>query len=146
MKGFLIMWEVIAASIAGLVSVILWFCNKEKERRHEEYLRKEERYSTLLDKLSGFYIGSQSKEKVNDFLEEYKLCWMYCPDKVINKIHDAISTVMISEIEYSDEDKEIAFGELVVAFRNDLFSRKLFKKPKLSAKDFRHLKANDLKT
>lgn len=134
------MWKVITPSIAVIGSVFLWLLNKSQERKHEEYLRKEKRYDTLIKKLSGFYVGSESKQQKDDFIKEGNLCWLYCPDEVIQKIYNFLSKVKVGE-DYKDEEKEVAVGDLMLAIRKDLISRKIVKKTNLKAKDFQNLSA-----
>lgn len=139
-KGFLMMLEVIAASIAILGSTIIWFCNKQKERIHEEYVRKEERYNSLIKTLAGFYVGSENKKDKDVFITEGNLCWLYCPDDVIQKLYNFLSKVEVG-VRFSDEEKEMAVGQLMVAIRNDLISRKILKKSDLKPEDFKNLSA-----
>ena len=136
------MWKVITPSIAVIGSVFLWLLNKSQERKHEEYLRKEKRYETLIKKLSGFYVGSESKQQKDDFIKEGNLCWLYCPDEVIQKIYNFLSKVKVGEGN-TDAEKEIAVGDLILAIRKDLISRKIVKQTNLKAKDFQNLSATD---
>jgi len=136
------MWKVITPSIAVIGSVFLWLLNKSQERKHEEYLRKEKRYETLIKKLSGFYVGSESKQQKDDFIKEGNLCWLYCPDEVIQKIYNFLSKVKVGEVN-TDAEKEIAVGDLMLAIRKDLISRKIVKQTNLKAKDFQNLSATD---
>ena len=136
------MWKVITPSIAVIGSVFLWLLNKSQERKHEEYLRKEKRYETLIKKLSGFYVGSESKQQKDDFIKEGNLCWLYCPDEVIQKIYNFLSKVKVGEVN-TDAEKEIAVGDLILAIRKDLISRKIVKQTNLKAKDFQNLSATD---
>jgi len=56
---------------------------------------------------------------------------MYCPDEVIKKGYNFLHMVQDRQQDrqqYSEEDREKAIGELIIAIRKDLISRKLLKK------------------
>lgn len=65
---------------------------------------------------------------------------MYCPDEVINKVYNFLSMVATVQ-KYSDEEKEKAVGEFMLAIRKDLIRRKPMKKTNLKPEDFKHLRA-----
>lgn len=123
-------------------AVIAWFVNERTKRASEQYQRKEENYKELLRCLKGFYVGEQnSSELKSEFLNQLNRCWLYCPDDVINKGYEFLSTVHTSN-KSSDEVKEKAMGDFVAAIRKDLLSRKLVKSTQLSGSNFKHLKVN----
>ena len=129
---------VIGIVLTLIGGIVTWCKNERSKRIYEEYKRKEEKYSELIRTLRGFYVDSFSKELRAEFLNQLNLCWMYCPDEVIHKAYNFLSTV--HDQKHSDEEKERAVGELILAIREDLISRKLLKKTGLRAEDFRHLK------
>ena len=124
------------------IAAIVWIANEWRKRGWEEYKRKEDRYQELLKSLKGFYLTTwlpdESKELKNHFIDQINLCWMYCPDDVIRKIYRFIDTVHTDKI-HNEVEKEIALGELVLAIRNDLISRKVLSKTTLEPEDFRVL-------
>ncbi|MBP9019659.1 MAG: hypothetical protein KBG04_07580 [Bacteroidales bacterium] len=127
-------------------SVLLWFLNEKNKRIYEEYVRKEKKYSALIRSLKGFYEGTCDPKLINEFLNQLNLCWMYCPDEVIKKGYNFLHMVQDRQQDrqqYSEEDREKAIGELIIAIRKDLISRKLLKKTELKAEDFRHLGVNN---
>jgi len=65
---------------------------------------------------------------------------LYCPDEVINKGYNFLSTVHANN-ESKDEERERALGEFILAIRKDLIKRKPLEKTNLEAKDFKYLKA-----
>ncbi len=77
----------ILISVLGstLVSVCMWKKEKEKERINKEYEKKEERYISLVKSIKGFYNGTHDQQKIDQFLDEFYLSWLYCPDNVIKK-------------------------------------------------------------
>lgn len=131
----------IGALITFLGGILLWFLNEKSKRTHEEYKRKEERYTLLLKSLEGFCAESFNEEKINDFLSQLQLCWLYCPDDVIQKAYNFLLTVHSDRVT-SDAEKEKAVGELVLAIRKDLLKKKPVKRTNLVSEDFRLFKAN----
>jgi len=124
-------------------AIIAWFANEWRKRGWEEYQRKEGKYQVLLKSLKGFYTSASPEEaKVlkQAFLEQLDLCWLYCPDEVIKKAYVFLSCVH-TNIRCTDEEKEKALGDLVLAIRKDLLSRKIVRKTKLKPEDFKILRS-----
>ena len=111
---------VVLTLIGGFVT---WYLNERSKRIYEEYKRKEERYSELIRSLRGFYVDSFSKESRDEFLNQLNLCWMYCPDEVIRRAYRFLSMVHTGK-EHSDDEKEKAVGEFILAIRKDLINRR----------------------
>lgn len=124
------------------VAAAAWIANEWRKRRWEEYQRKEDRYQELIKALKGFYVSSWSKEESkllkNQFIDQLNLCWMYCPDEVIHKAYAFIDSVHTGQ-KSTDDEKEKALGELVLAIRKDLISQKVLKSTLLDSRDFRIL-------
>jgi uncharacterized membrane protein YhaH (DUF805 family) len=137
---FNVLIPVIVAVIAFGGALVTWCLNEKSKRSYEEYKRKEERYSRLIRSLRGFYVGSENTELKTEFLNQLNLCWMYCPDEVICKVYNFLNTVHTDQ-KHSDEEKEKAVGEIMLAIRRDLVSRKPLKATNLKPEDFKHLKA-----
>lgn len=135
-----ILIPVIGAVIVFVSGLATWYLNERSKRIHEEYKRKEEKYSGLIRSLRGFYVDSFNKELRSEFLNQLNLCWMYCPDEVIHKAYNFLLMVHTDQ-RHSDEEKEKTVGELMLAIRKDLTSRKPLGKTNLTPRDFRHLKA-----
>ena len=135
-----ILIPVIGAVIVFVSGLATWYLNERSKRIHEEYKRKEEKYSGLIRSLRGFYVDSFNKELRSEFLNQLNLCWMYCPDEVIHKAYNFLLMVHTDQ-RHSDEEKEKTVGELMLAIRKDLTSRKPLGKTNLTPGDFRHLKA-----
>jgi len=126
------------------VGFLTWCLNERSKRIYEEYKRKEEKYSKLIRSLRGFYVSLSDKELEKklrtEFLNQLNLCWMYCPDEVIYKAYNFLFTVRADQ-KHSDEEREKAIGEFILAIRKDLISRKPLRKTNLWPKDFKHLRA-----
>lgn len=122
-----------------------WFWNERRKRIDDEYIRKEQKYASLVECLKGFYThvsekphGRELKEK---FIDELNKCWLYCPDDVIKKAYSFLEKVETG-VEHSEEVKRRAVGELMLAIRIDLLSRVAVRKTGLTPLDFKHLKVN----
>ncbi|MCD6366549.1 MAG: hypothetical protein J7L46_03310 [Bacteroidales bacterium] len=120
-------------------AIVAWFANEWRKRIWEEYQRKEEKYKSLLKSLEGFYTfvdSSEAKKLKQTFLNHLNLCWLYCPDSVIEKAYEFLSCVH-TDVKCADDQKEKALGELVFAIRKDLLSRRIVKKTSLKPNDFK---------
>lgn len=132
--------EVLTLVSAILVAAVTWLLNESSKRKHNDYIRKEERYAALLDNLKGFYVNSQNKQQTDEFIRELNRCWLYCPDIVIKKGYTFLEKVH-TDTKYSDKAKELAVGEFIIEIRKDLLPKRfgLFKRTRLDASDFKHL-------
>ena len=125
-----------------LGAIVAWLVNEWRKRIWEQYQRKEQSYRELLRCLKGFYAGANKADELKaEFLNQLNQCWLYCPDDVILKGYAFLNTVHTANLSL-DEVKEKAMGDFVASIRNDLLSRKLVRRTKISGKDFKHLKAN----
>lgn len=132
----------IVAILTAGVSVVTWCLNERKKRIADEYKRRKNRYSRLIESAQGFYVASRNetdKTSVGAFLLQVNLCWMYCPDDVIRKAYEFLNTVS-TEQKSSDDEKERALGEFILAIRRDLINRKPLKATTLTPQEFKHLR------
>ncbi len=130
-------------SLPVVGAIIAWFANEWRKRLWEEYQRKEEKYKALLESLEGFYTSvdpSEANKLRQAFLNHLNLCWLYCPDNVIKKAYEFLSCVH-TDGRCTDDQKEKALGEFVLAIRKDLLSRKIVKKTSLKSSDFKIYKS-----
>jgi Pyruvate/2-oxoacid:ferredoxin oxidoreductase delta subunit len=118
--------------------VIAWFLNERRKRAWEEYQKKEEHYRELVRTVRGFYVETSDPKLKNEFLEQLKQCWLYCPDEVITTFLNSVHAQKTS----TDEDRERTLGDFIVAIRRDLLSRKITRRTKLLGKDYQHLRVN----
>jgi hypothetical protein len=132
---------VITAIVAAVGGYFLREFDKRKEREAEEYRRKEEHYAKLILCLRGLIVRSQDTKLREDFLNELNLAWLYCPDDIINKINGLMDVIpadgSLEGESHFEGEINTAFGELFLAIRKDLISRKLIKKTKLKGSDFK---------
>ena len=117
--------------------VVAWFANERKKRAWEEYEKKEEHYHELMRTIKGFYVSTNNPILKDEFIEQLKQCWLYCPDDVIIKGYEFLNTVHTGH-NSSDSEKELALGELIISIRKDLLSRKITRRSKLTPNDYKH--------
>lgn len=124
-----------------LGAVLAWYFNEWRKRLADQYQRKEAHYKDMLRALRGFYIGAENSQALRaDFVNQLNLCWLYCPDEVIQKGYAFLDTVHIEQV-CSNKRMEEALGAFVATVRQDLLSRNLVRKTKLEGKNFKHLYA-----
>jgi hypothetical protein len=127
-----------------LGAAFAWYWNERQKRATVEYVRKEKRYEALIETLGGFYDYKSEKPEGHElkarFLAEIKMAWLYCPDNVIKKANAFLTTIETGA-KTTDTDRRMALGELMIEIRTDLLSRRLLKRTRLRATDFKHLKS-----
>ena len=132
----------ILISVLGstLGSVYMWKKEKEKERINKEYEKKEERYISLVKSIKGFYNGTHDQQKIDQFLDEFYLSWLYCPDNVIKKGKE-----FLIKLENSNDEKEIenALADFILEMRKDLINRKKVDKTNLTTEDYKFYRAKN---
>lgn len=117
-----------------IAAAVAWIANDWRRRAGEKYQRKEANYRELLRAMRGFYVASESNDLKKAFLEQLNLCWLYCPDDIIKK-----ANTLMDKIAKSENGKELAAGDFVLAVRKDLFSKKVFRRTRLKPDEFRIL-------
>ncbi len=130
----------IALPAAG--AILVWHLNERSKIRSEQLQRKEERYKELLRCLKGFYVGSQDSALKSQFIDQVKLCWLYAPDEVVlraNAFFRSIHTERAAPA--SDEEKERALAEFILAIRQDMLSRRLVTRTSLTTSDWKSFHA-----
>ena len=123
-------WLKIVIPLTG--AIIVWWLNERSKLKWEKYKRKEDRYRGFLESIHGFYVTSQDKEQKEQFLQELRLAWLYCPDDVVKAGNAFLGTVATGG-QSSDEVKERALAEFEIALRRDLHG-----KTELTVKDHRN--------
>jgi hypothetical protein len=129
-------------AIPAAGAIIAWFFNERRKALWEQLQRKEERYKELLRCIKGFYVESQDRELKRQFIDQVSLCWLYAPDEVIFKANVFFATIHKSRNPLAtDEEKEKALGELILAIRDDMLNRRLVTKTSLSHSDWKNFHA-----
>lgn len=128
--------EIGALLLSAIGAIAAWYFNERSKRVWEEYIRKENNYKQLLIALKGFFVATQSKQLRDEFLQQVDLCWLYCPDEVIQKAYaflDSVHTESTSGTEVSEK----AMGDLIAAVRADMLTRKVVRHTSLRGANFR---------
>jgi hypothetical protein len=134
--------QVAGIAITFITGFVSWLLNEHSKRLGEEYQQKEERYVELVKALRGFYADSADQALRESFLQQLNLCWLYCPDEVIQKAYSFLRMVQPDQ-KQSDAEKEKAMGELILAIRKDLLTRKPVRSTALKPEDFKHFRATE---
>lgn len=130
--------------IVGIVGgIITWLYNEVQKRRQKLLSEKEKRYENLIRLIRNLGDVAIDSNKGNEFIVEFQLCWMYCPDEVIKKGNRFLDS-MNSEIEvFEQKNTDNLKGEFILELRKDLIKMNksllyIFQKStNLKAKDFR---------
>lgn len=134
--------DVLKIMVPVVVAVGVWLLNESSKRKWERYKRKEDRYVTLVECLKGFYVNTEQNDAEDmreEFLKQLGLCWLYCPDAVIQKGYNFLDHVLLGDSK-PDEEKEQALAEFVLELRKDLLEERMWRrKTKLNSEDFRTL-------
>jgi hypothetical protein len=123
-----------------VAAVVAWVANEFRKSSVADRERREERYRRILENSRGFYEGAQSAELKSAFLQDMALSWLYCPDSVIRAMYGFIDAVKVGS-STSPEQREVAFQELVLVMRKDLWSVWPIRRTKLRPSDYRLLKS-----
>lgn len=118
--------------------VVGWLVNERRKREAEEYLRKEERYKSLLLSLRGFYEGAENLQLKQEFVNQLALCWLYCSDEMILLAYRFVATMKPERQAIADE-KHAALSALIGEIRRDLLSRRAVRRTKLTGAEFERL-------
>jgi hypothetical protein len=130
------MSQYLAVLLPLLAAVVAWYVNERSKRAWEEYVRKERNYTALLEALKGFYSASASKDARDAFIQQVNLCWLYCPDQVIQRAYGFLDAVH-EQSALSAADRERALGEFVSEIRHDMLTRRIIKRTCLDGSHFR---------
>ena len=81
-------WLKIVIPLAGIIvplsgGIFAWWLSEHSKLKWEKQIRKEDRYLGFLEAMHGFYVTSNDKEEKEQFIQELRLAWLYCPDEVI---------------------------------------------------------------
>lgn len=77
---FGVILALITAIIGPITIDYLRFRAELKKKEHDEI---ESRYINMIKDQTAFYISMNDEKKKEDFLENYRLAWLYAPDEVI---------------------------------------------------------------
>jgi len=126
-------WKIFIPAISAIIA---WHLNEKSKRLHEEFIRKEERYRNLLNALGGFYSKSENKQELRKkFLKELELAWLYCPDEIIDSINSFLED--LKKDKSTEDSRRLAIKNIIFSMRKDLLSRKIIKKTRLKANNYK---------
>lgn len=123
-------WKI---AFPALAAIVVWFFNERSKLSWEQYKRKEENYKELLRCLRGFYVSTQDRDLKLQFVHQVNLLWLYAPDHMIETAY-----AFLEKVQTGAQDRELSFGALVAAAREDLLTRPIVRRSSLKARDFRH--------
>ena len=110
---------IFAVLVPVLAAIVAWWLNERSKMKWERYKRKEERYMGFLESIRGFYAGSQNERLKEKFINDLRLAWLYCPDKIVRAGNAFLATVD-SASESTDQDKQSKLAEFELELRRDL--------------------------
>ncbi len=113
---------IFAVLVPLLVAIVAWGLNERSKLNWERYKRKEERYMGFLLSIRGFYEGSEDTKLKEKFIDDLRLAWLYCPDKVVRAGNDFLASVN-SGSESTDQEKQTTLGKFELELRRDLLGR-----------------------
>ena len=85
MKNILI--PIVTGVITISLAIIGWVFNEWSKRNFDNKKIKEQRYTKMMENIQGFYDNTLNRPEQNEFLNQYRLCWLSCPDDVIKEIN-----------------------------------------------------------
>jgi hypothetical protein len=127
--------------LSGTVIGLLY--NERSKRRWEILKRKEDRYIELARNSRGFYEKGFQSDRLEKFIEELNVAWLYCPDDVLDKAKNFLSSVKVSRGQYKMTPED-ALAELIISIRKDLSKSGIVTKTRFSAMDFEHYGVNSI--
>ena len=134
--------EFLKVALPAAAAIFAWLANERSKARSEQLQRKEERYKELIRCAKGFYVQTTDRTLKSQFIDQVGLCWLYAPDDVIQKVDAFFSTIHAQRsAPASDAEKEQALGELMLAIRKDMLSRRLVTRTRLSHRDWKNFSA-----
>ena len=122
--------QTFAGAVPILAIFVAWLLGEYGKRRASLSQRKEKRYEGLLHALTGFYVDAADRRKRESFLDEWRMAWLYCPDRVVRAGNRFLATVQEGSAT-NEESRRVALSDFVSAIRTDLH-----RMSRLSGSDF----------
>ncbi|MBL7935270.1 MAG: hypothetical protein JNM51_05610 [Bacteroidia bacterium] len=133
--------------IIGIIGgIATWLYNEVQKRRIKLLFEKEKRYENLIRLLRNLGEVALNSDKGNEFIVEFQLCWMYCPDEIIKKGNLFLDSMNSTIVERNQQNINKLKGEFIVELRKDLIkmNKSIFysfqKDTKLQYSDFRDVR------
>ena len=107
--------------IIGIIGgIVTWLYNEVQKRRLKLLSEKEKRYKNLIRLIRNLGEVADSSDKGNEFIVEFQLCWMYCPDQIINKGNQFLDSMNPEIVEHNQQNIDKFKGEFILVLRKDL--------------------------
>ena len=132
--------EIIIIVLTAIFGFFTWYLNENSKIAHENYVRREQRYSILVSCIHGFSVDTDDKDMRDKFIKELDQCWLYCSDEVILKAYSFLDTVARGSIA-TENDQKKGLGELILSIRKDLIKNENLENTNLLPSNYRFLKA-----
>lgn len=131
-------WIPVLVVLATVIpSITVWYLNEASKRTEEDFRRKEDRYTALIESFPGFMTGAEDRTKQDEFMRQLRLCWLYCPDEVIKKGQEfLIKSLAEHKEQFTPEERTMVLRELMLVIRKDLIGRRRVKETNLRPGDY----------
>ena len=116
-------------------AVVASVFERTKERAWDQFVRKERTIGRFSEPAGVSTPIRRIEVRRRSFLTRSASADSYCPDDVIRKAYAFLSTAQTGA-HTTDSDRRQAFGELALAIRMDLLSRRLVTRTDLTPADF----------
>ena len=123
-------------AFSAILIYLGWRFKEQVERSNKIYLQKVERYDKLIELIENLKENMKpgDTELRDKFMHQINLCWLYCPDQVVQKIIDFV--LKFNDDKVSKKEREETVGELMITLRRDA----QFKKTKLNRVDYENIR------
>ncbi len=114
--------------------------NREENRNYELYKKREEIYNNITESIRSFNALTNDSDKQKLFLATYQKSWLYCPDKIVQKIEEFIDAINVTTNKGVDHQKgnEI-IQEIHLLMRRDLINLEKISETNLDWKNFKNV-------
>jgi hypothetical protein len=132
----------LAVAFIALFGAVRGFMYNEARKREWEILkRKEDRYIELIRNSRAFYNAGIDSERMEKFLEELNVAWIYCPRNIVEKTTSFLEIIKNGE-KLKSKTAEDALAELIIAIREDMEKAGIVEKAKFKLPKYSHYSVN----
>ena len=103
-----------------LGGILSWLYNEIQKRRIKLLTEKEKRYENLIRLIRSLGETDDNIVKGNEFIVEFQLCWMYCPDNIITSGNQFLDSMNREKVEMDQNNINKLKGEFILELRKDL--------------------------
>jgi hypothetical protein len=128
----------LAVAFIALFGAVRGFMYNEARKREWEILkRKEDRYIELIRNSRAFYNAGIDPERMEKFLEELNIAWIYCPRNIVEKTTNFLEIIKNGE-KLKSKTAEDALAELIIAIREDMEKAGIVEKARFKLSEYNH--------